>query len=113
MGVVLVAGGDARRGGLAFGHPPAQGLDHRESLGARMAGQHDHELVTPVAGEGRLLGNELAPASRQLGQQHVAGPVVVDLVERLEVVDVQHAHRRDADGHVRDGLPRRRSHGRG
>src|SRR5262249_45207133 len=54
--------------------------------------QHEHELLTAVAGEEILTADRLAGALGEFTQDEVAAQVAVLVVDSLELVDVEHQH---------------------
>ena len=75
------------------GDPPAQTFGHHG--GDRHVGfrHHDDEFLAAIAAGEIDIADRLADAQRELAQHIVAGIVAVAVVDRLEIIDVEHQHR--------------------
>src|SRR6185295_8933096 len=83
----------ARRAGLTLGDRAAEPVDERDGVGLGAPGRDQRELLAAVAREAVGGAQATLPRARHLGQQPVAGGMAVGVVERLEVVEVEHRER--------------------
>src|SRR4051794_27417984 len=90
-----VPAGDSDRTGLVLGRGCAQSLGDLDGRLRRAVGERKRELLAPVAGQEVGRAQLVAPRGCRLLEEAVAGLVAALVVERLEMVEVEH---RDAEG---------------
>jgi hypothetical protein len=78
-------------------HPLQQALQAADAFLRRLqADQQHHELVAAEAGHGIVLAHRFADAARDFDQHAVANGMAEAVVDRLEAVEVEVAHRQQA-----------------